>query len=84
MTTKILIHELSLMLENLVLILNNARQISRPNAIGTSASGYNDSRGGTNDEGDNIGNDGGDVGQQQQSQYPMSSFTCEEDFMYCT
>ncbi|RVX13393.1 hypothetical protein CK203_021043 [Vitis vinifera] len=62
MTMKILIHELPLMLENLVLILNNARQINRPNTIGTSASGYNDSRGGTNDGGDNIGNDGGDVG----------------------
>nr|CAN75768.1 hypothetical protein VITISV_032563 [Vitis vinifera] len=33
------------------------------------------------DEGDNAG---GDVGQQQQSQYPMSPFTYEDDFTHCT
>ncbi|RVW60722.1 hypothetical protein CK203_053074 [Vitis vinifera] len=43
-------------------------QISRPSVIGTSAFGYD----GTDDGCDNVG---GDVGQQQQSQYPMSPFT---------
>ena len=52
-------------------------QISRPSVIGTSAFGYD----GTDDGCDNVG---GDVGQQQQSQYPMSPFTCEDDLTRCT
>ena len=56
-------------------------QSSRPSVIGTSAFGYDDSRYGTDDGCDNVG---GDVGQQQQSQYPMSPFTCEDDLTRCT
>ncbi|KAJ9680166.1 hypothetical protein PVL29_019454 [Vitis rotundifolia] len=40
-------------------------QSSRPSAAGTSASGYDGSRGGTEDESDNPG---GDIGEHQQSQ----------------
>ena len=54
-------------------------QSSRPNAIGTSVFGYNGSKVGTNDGGDNAR---GDVKQQQQSQFPMSPFTCEDDFTH--
>ncbi|RVW41808.1 hypothetical protein CK203_116928 [Vitis vinifera] len=56
---------------------------SRPSATGTSASGYDGSRGeGTNDDSD-PGNDEGDVRQQQQSGQPLA-FTCEDDFTHCT
>ena len=56
---------------------------SRPSATGTSASGYDGSRGeGTND-GRDPGNDEGDVRQQQQSGQPLA-FTCEDDFTHCT
>ncbi|KAL6331730.1 hypothetical protein AAG906_016726 [Vitis piasezkii] len=56
---------------------------SRPSATGTSASGYDGSRGeGTND-GSDPGNDEGDVRQQQQSGQPWA-FTCEDDFTHCT
>ncbi|RVW94930.1 hypothetical protein CK203_034508 [Vitis vinifera] len=56
-------------------------QSSRPSAADTSASGYNGSRGGTNDGSDHAG---GDIREHQQSQYPMSQFTYENDFTYCT
>ena len=56
-------------------------QSSRPNVASTSAFGYNGSRGGTND-GSNLA--GGDIGEHQQSQYPISQFTCENDFTHCT
>ena len=56
-------------------------QNSRPSVAGTSATSYDGSRGGTNDGGDNTR---GDVGQQQQSQYRMSPFTCEDDFTHYT
>ena len=57
---------------------------SRPNFTGTSATGYDDSRGeGTND-GSDTGNDGGDIVDQQQSQYPLSLFTGENDFTHAT
>ncbi|KAL6338646.1 hypothetical protein AAG906_021463 [Vitis piasezkii] len=59
----------------------SVRQSSRPSVASTSASSYDGSRGGTDDGGDNAG---GDVGQQQQSQYPMSPFTYEDDFTHCT
>ena len=45
------------------------------------ASGYDGSRGGTDDGSDNAK---GDIGEHQQSQYPMSQFTCENDFTHCT
>ena len=44
-------------------------QSSRPSAAGTFASGYDGSRGGTNDGSDHVG---GDIGERQQCQYPMS------------
>ena len=56
-------------------------QSSRPGAVGTSTSGYDGSRDETDDEGDNARED---VGQQQQSQCPMSPFTCEDDFTHYT
>ena len=42
---------------------------SWPSAIGTSASDYDGSRGGTDDEGDKAG---GDIWEHRQSQYPMN------------
>ncbi|KAL6330663.1 hypothetical protein AAG906_003274 [Vitis piasezkii] len=54
---------------------------SRPSAAGTSTSGYDGSRRGTNDGGDNAK---GDIWERQQSQYPISQFTCENDFTHCT
>ncbi|RVW64319.1 hypothetical protein CK203_047000 [Vitis vinifera] len=56
---------------------------SRTSATGTSASGYDGSRGeGTND-GSDPGNDEGDIRQQQQSRQSLA-FTCEDDFTHCT
>ena len=55
-------------------------QSNRPGAIGISTSGYDSSRGGTNDGSDHTG---GDIGERQQSQYPMSQFTYENDFTHC-
>ncbi|RVX07719.1 hypothetical protein CK203_021897 [Vitis vinifera] len=54
---------------------------SRPSAAGTSTSGYDGSRGGTDDGGDN---GGGDIDERRHSQYPISQFTCENDFTHCT
>ncbi|RVW88831.1 hypothetical protein CK203_034746 [Vitis vinifera] len=54
---------------------------SRPSAASTSTSGYDGSRRGTDDGGDNTG---GDIWERQQSQYPISQFTCENDFTHCT
>ncbi|RVW95605.1 hypothetical protein CK203_039065 [Vitis vinifera] len=59
----------------------SAGHSSRPSAAGTSASGYDGSRGGTDDEGDN---GGGDIDERRHSQYPISQFTCENDFTHCT
>ena len=57
---------------------------SRPSAVGTSAFGYDGSRGeGTND-GRYPRNDGDDIRQQQQSRQPLTPFTCEDDFTHCT
>lgn len=56
---------------------------SRPNVVGTFAFSYDGSRWeGTND-GSDLGNDGGDVRQQQQSGQPLT-FTCEDDFTHYT
>ena len=51
-------------------------QSSRPSAASTFASSYDGLRGGTDYGGDNAGED---VRKQQQSQYPMSLFTYEDD-----
>ncbi|RVW24945.1 hypothetical protein CK203_079450 [Vitis vinifera] len=59
----------------------SAGQSSKPNTTGTFAYGYDGSRGGTDDGGDNVG---GDIGEHKQSQYLMSQFTCENDFTHCT
>ena len=57
---------------------------SRPSFAGTSTIGYDGSRGeGTND-GSDTGNDGGDIADPQQSQYPLSPFTGEDDFTHAT
>ncbi|KAL6328069.1 hypothetical protein AAG906_033341 [Vitis piasezkii] len=45
------------------------------------ASSYDGSKGGTDDGGDNTRED---IGERQQSQYPMSQFTYENDFTHCT
>ena len=50
----------------------SAGHSSRPSAVGTSASGYDGSRGGTDDGGDNAG---GDINERQHSQYLVSQFT---------
>ena len=49
---------------------------SRPSTTDTSTSGYDGSRDGTNDEGDNVGED---IYERQHSQ-----FTCENDFTHYT
>ncbi|RVX11055.1 hypothetical protein CK203_013319 [Vitis vinifera] len=54
---------------------------SRPSATDTSTSGYDGSRDGTNDEGDNAGED---IYERQHSQYLISQFTCENDFTHYT
>ncbi|RVX23178.1 hypothetical protein CK203_000049 [Vitis vinifera] len=59
----------------------SAGHSSRPSAASTSASGYDGSRGGTDDGGDN---GEGDIDERQHSQYPISQFTCENDFTHCT
>ncbi|XP_059592045.1 uncharacterized protein LOC132253571 [Vitis vinifera] len=59
----------------------SAGHSSRPSAAGTSASGYDGSRGGTDDGGDN---GGGDIDERRHSQYPINQFTCENDFTHCT
>ena len=59
----------------------SAGQISKPSTTGTFAYGYDGSRGGTDDGGDNVR---GDIGEHKQSQYLMSQFTCENDFTHCT
>ena len=59
----------------------SASHSSRPSAVGTFSSGYDGSRGGTDDRGDNAG---GDIDECQHSQYPISQFTCENDFTHCT
>ena len=57
---------------------------SRPSFAGTSTTGYDGLRGeGTND-GSDTGNDGGDIVDLQQSQYPLSPFTSENDFTHAT
>ena len=60
----------------------NVGQSNRPITSSTSTSSCNSSRGGTNDGGDNEGNARRDVGQQ--SQYPISPFTCEVYSMHWT
>ncbi|KAL6345769.1 hypothetical protein AAG906_017519 [Vitis piasezkii] len=57
----------------------SAGHSSRPSAAGTSASGYDGSRGGTDDGGDN---GGGDIDERRHSQYPINQFTCENDFTH--
>ena len=59
----------------------SAGHSSRPSAAGTSASGYDGSRGGIDDGGDNTR---GDIYERQHSQYPINQFTCENDFTHCT
>ena len=57
---------------------------SRPSFAGTSTTGYDGSRGeGTND-GSDTGNDGGDIADRLISQYPLSPFTGEDDFIHVT
>ncbi|RVW64943.1 hypothetical protein CK203_041844 [Vitis vinifera] len=59
----------------------SAGHSSRPSAACTSASGYDGSRGGTDDGRDN---GEGDIDERRHSQYPISQFTCENDFTHCT
>ena len=57
---------------------------SRPSIVGTSTISYDGLRGeGTNDSSD-TGNDGRDIADRQQSQYPLSPFTGEDDFTHAT
>ena len=59
----------------------SAGHSSRPSVVGASASGYDGSRCGTDDGGDN---GEGDIDERRHSQYPISQFTCENDFTHCT
>ena len=63
---------------------SSAEHSSRPSFVGTSTTGYDGSRGEETNDGSDIGNDGGDIANQQISQYPLSSFTGEDDFTYAT
>ena len=54
----------------------SAGQSIRPNVAGTYTFGYNGSRTGIDDE--------GDIRKHQQCQYPVSPFSYEDDFTYCT
>ena len=54
---------------------------SRPNTACTSTSGYDGSKCGTNDGGDNAGED---IQERLQSQYPISQFTYENNFTHYT
>ena len=56
-------------------------QSSRSSAASTFASSYDGSKGGTDDGGDNARED---IGERQQSKYPMSQFTYENDFTHYT
>ena len=58
----------------------SAGHSSRPSVVCTFASGYNGSRGRTDDGGDN---GEGDIDERRHSQYPISQFTCENDFTHC-
>ena len=63
---------------------SSAKHSSRPSFSSTSTTGYDGSRGeGTND-GSDTGNYGGDIIERQISQYPLSSFTGEDDFTHAT
>ena len=57
---------------------------SRPIFAGTSTTGYDGSREEGTKDGSGTGNDGGDIGDPQQSQYPFSPFTGEADFTHAT
>ena len=56
-------------------------QSSGPSVANASASGYDGLRGGIDDGGDNVGED---IKEREQSQYLLSQFTRENDFMHCT
>ena len=63
---------------------SNVEHSNRPSFDGTSTTGYDGSRGeGTND-GSDTGNDGRDNADRQQSEYPLSPFTDEDDFTHAT
>ena len=63
---------------------SNVEHSSTPSFTGTSTTGYEGSRGeGTND-GSDTENDGGDNADRQQSEYPLSPFTGEDDFTHAT
>ena len=63
---------------------SNVEHSSRPSFTGTSTTGYDGSRvEGTND-GSDTGNDGWDNADRQQSEYPLSPFTGEDDFTHAT
>ena len=63
---------------------SSIEHISRLSIASTSTTGYDGLRGeGTNDGSDTV-NDGGDIADPQQSQYPLSPFTCEDDFTHAT
>ena len=63
---------------------SSAEHSCRPDFVGTSTTGYDGlRREGTND-GSDTGNDSGDIADRQISQYPLSSFTGEDDFTHAT
>ena len=63
---------------------SSAKHSSRASFTGASTIGYNGLRGERTNDGSDIGNDGGDITDQQISQYPLSSFTGEDDFTHAT
>ena len=63
---------------------SSAEHSSRPSFTGTSTIGYEGSREKGTKDGSDTGNDGGDIAYRQQSQYPLSLFTGEDDFTHAT
>ena len=57
---------------------------SRHSFVGTSTIGYDGSRGERTNDGSDTGNDGGDNADRQQSEYPLSPLTGEDDFTHAT
>ena len=57
---------------------------SRPSFAGTSTTSYDGSRGERSNNDSYTGNDDGDITDPKKSQYPLSSFTDEDDFTHAT
>ena len=62
----------------------NSMSVGQSSGVGASSFYYDGSRGEGGDNGSEGNNDRGNVGRQDQSQHPLSSFTNEVGFTHCT